>query len=241
MPVISLGLGLWQIQRLKWKTDLIAEYESRLVLPPLPMPPLVNPDVVKDFQYRRVTATGKFRHDLEMLIGPRSLEGEDGYQVVTPLERENGSTLLVNRGWIAKKVAEKTKRIEGLPLDEVTVEGILRIPAGRHTFSPDNEVDKGLFFYVDLDQMAAKSGAQPVMIEQFFEYADSDVLASWQELVRLGIPIGRDMKVNIRNNHGQYIVTWFGVSLVTAIMLVVLRRRPASEGMLKQRHMRRYM
>jgi len=46
-----------------------------------------------------------------MLIQPRIHKGQTGYQVVAPLERAEGTKVLVNRGWIAKE-----KRLcRGLP------------------------------------------------------------------------------------------------------------------------------
>lgn len=69
-----------------------------------------------------------------------------------------------------------------------------------------------------------------------------------------GIPIGRAAEVNLRNNHSQYIFTWYvlpvlarltpalvfrlvahkdryGLSLATSIMLwMIIRKRPSSEG-----------
>ncbi|KLU83254.1 hypothetical protein MAPG_02319, partial [Magnaporthiopsis poae ATCC 64411] len=88
IPITALALGTWQVYRLKWKTDLIAKCEDRLVRPPLPLPPRVDPAAVEDFDYRRVYATGRFRHDQEMLIGPRVKDGEQGFMVVTPFEME---------------------------------------------------------------------------------------------------------------------------------------------------------
>ncbi len=60
-------------------------------------------------------------------------DGESGYTVVTPLEREGGAeagtTVLVNRGWIAKEKANQRRRHpDGLPRGEVRVEGMLRKP-----------------------------------------------------------------------------------------------------------------
>jgi cytochrome oxidase assembly protein ShyY1 len=47
-------------------------------------------DVLKDYLYRRVKTSGKFRHDEELYLGPRTYDGKLGYYVVTPLDRENG-------------------------------------------------------------------------------------------------------------------------------------------------------
>ena len=160
-------MGSWQVQRLKWKTELIAKCEDRLVRDPLPLPPRIDHDAIADFDYRRVYATGRFRHDKEMLIGPRVHDGEQGYMVVTPLEREGGegTTVLVNRGWIPKRSQRQRDRPGGLPEGEVRVEGLLREPWKKNMFTPENRPDKGEFYFPDVHQMAQLTGSQPVWIE----------------------------------------------------------------------------
>lgn len=224
IPIISFVLGTWQVQRLDWKTKLIAKYEDRLVKPPLPLPPKIDPEAVPEFDYRRVYATGHFRHDQEMLIGPRMREGQDGFLVVTPLERDHGqSTVLINRGWISKKLHEKKDRPLGLPQGEVTVEGLLREPWKKNMFTPDNKPEEGIFHFPDVKQMAELTGSQPIWIEQTMV---PDLVESYDREAK-GIPIGRAAEVNLRNNHTQYIFTWYGLSLATSIMLwSIIRKRP---------------
>ena len=102
-----------------------------------------------------------------MLIGPRIREGNDGYLVVTPLERDGqGSTILVNRGWIPKKRKRQADRREGLPMGEVRVEGLLREPWKKNMFTPDNKPELGEFYFPDVQQMARLTGSQPVWIEE---------------------------------------------------------------------------
>lgn len=172
IPVTAFVLGSWQVQRLGWKTELIAKFEDRLVRPPLPLPPRIDPDAIHDFDFRRVVAKGRFRHDQEMLIGPRMRDGDDGYMVVTPLEREGedsgrgSTTVLVNRGWVSKKMRRQQDRgPEALPTGEVVVEGLLREPWKKNMFTPDNRPDKGEFYFPDVRQMAELTGSQPVWIE----------------------------------------------------------------------------
>lgn len=38
VPIFTLGLGTWQLQRLQWKVNLIDELEEKLQLPPLSLP-----------------------------------------------------------------------------------------------------------------------------------------------------------------------------------------------------------
>ena len=167
IPITAFALGTWQIFRLEWKSKMIATFEDRLIRAPLPLPPHIDPSAIKEFDYRRVYATGRFRHDQEMLIGPRMHDGNNGYLVITPLEREGeGSTVLVNRGWIAKTLEQQAKRREGLPRGVVTVQGLLREPWKKNLFTPENKPEKKEFYFPDVQQMAALTGSQAVWIEE---------------------------------------------------------------------------
>ncbi|KAJ6111701.1 hypothetical protein N7523_007762 [Penicillium sp. IBT 18751x] len=237
IPIIAFGLGTWQVQRLDRKTKMIAKFEDRLTRPPLPLPPRIDPEAISEFDYRRVYATGTLRHDKEMLVGPRMNEGEDGYLVVTPLEREGQSTVLVNRGWISRKLANQKDRPEGIKNEVVTVEGLLREPWKKNMFTPDNKPEEGKFYFPDIQQMADLSGSQPVWIE---ETMVPDLVESYNREAK-GIPIGRAAEVNLRNNHAQYIFTWYGLSLATSIMLwMVVRKKPSSEAMRRVRQNRNW-
>jgi surfeit locus 1 family protein len=149
-----------------------------------------------------------------MLIGPRIHEGENGYLVVTPLERKNGSTILVCRGWIARKFKDKESRPEGLPTGEITVEGLLREPFKKNMFTPDNNPGIDEWYFPDVAQMARLTGAQPVWVE---ETLVGDFLEEQRREAK-GIPIGRSPEVHLRNNHAQYIFTWY-VSLFQTFTL----------------------
>lgn len=62
-----------------------------------------------------------------MLVGPRSRgDGVSGYFLVTPLEREDGSRVLVKRGWVSREKRDKATRSAGLEEETVKVEGLLR-------------------------------------------------------------------------------------------------------------------
>ncbi|KAI5364622.1 hypothetical protein Slin15195_G041610 [Septoria linicola] len=228
IPVTAFVLGCWQVQRLTWKTDLIARFEDRLIRDPLPLPPRIDPDAIKDFDYRRVYARGKFDHSREMLIGPRLLDGEDGYLVITPLVREDegeGSTILVCRGWVPKDKAHQSRRLneEALPKGEVFVQGLLREPWKKNMFTPDNAPESGIWHFPDVKEMAEWSNSQAVWIE---ETMNSDLLETYRRQEK-GIPIGRPAEVNLRNNHTQYIFTWYSLSLATSIMMwMVIKKRP---------------
>ncbi|KAI9848526.1 MAG: surf-like protein [Sclerophora amabilis] len=226
IPITAFALGTWQVQRLDWKTKMIAKFEDRLIREPLPLPSQVDPSAVAEFDYRRIYATGRFRHDQELLIGPRIHDGTNGYLVVTPLERDGeGSTVLVNRGWISKNLKRQVDRIDSLPRGEVTVEGLLREPWKKNMFTPNNSPETGEFYFPDVRQMAALTGSQPIWIE---ETMVPDLLQAYDREAK-GVPIGRPAEVNLRNNHSQYIFTWYALSAATAIMLWMVVKKPPGD------------
>jgi SURF1 family len=101
MPITSFALGTWQVYRLKWKKSLIERYSENLRQPPIILPKDVGFEctlkktdfrdhTADELDHRTVLVRGRFRHDQEMLVGPRTRDGELGYHVVTPIERDNG-------------------------------------------------------------------------------------------------------------------------------------------------------
>lgn len=105
-----------------------------------------------------------------MLLGPRVRDGTHGYHVITPLVRTDGSTVLVDRGFISKDYADRYARDEG---GEVQVLGMLRTSHTRNSFTPDNQPGEGEWYWADIDSMAEfaggeAAGVQPVFIEQIF-------------------------------------------------------------------------
>ncbi|MCJ1427427.1 surf-like protein [Sticta canariensis] len=228
IPITAFALGTWQVLRLGWKTDLIARFEDRLIRKPLPLPPRIDPSAIKDFDYRRVYTTGRLRHDQEMLIGPRIRDGSNGYLVVTPLERDdNASTVLVNRGWIPKRLQNQADRKESLLQGHVMVEGLLREPWRKNIFTPANKPEKGEFYFPDVEQMAKFTGSEPVWIEETME---PDLLKAYDREAK-GIPIGRPAEVNLRNNHTQYIFTCLNApSLTTYSQMAVFEDDEAAPG-----------
>src|SRR3546814_2463021 len=92
-----LARGTWQVERLHWKEDRIDKLHARSTAPAVALPATVaDPEVL---EYRHVTVTGRFLNDQEMHLVNRSLNGNPGLHVVTPLVRADGAgAVLVDRG-----------------------------------------------------------------------------------------------------------------------------------------------
>ncbi|KAK3832893.1 MAG: putative COX1 assembly protein Shy1 [Linnemannia elongata] len=224
-PIITFGLGTWQVQRLRWKVELIENLEDRMSLEAIPLPRKVNLSAVEDFEYRKVKVTGTFRHDQEILLGPRTRgDGQPGYFLITPFERTNGSKILVRRGWVPRDKKDQSTRLDGLPEGEVTLEGLLRSGEQKaSSFVPENSPEKNEWYSLDLEAMAKQSDSQPVVVEMIL---DTPAHLIKSELIDKDIPVGRSPVVELRNHHKEYIVTWYSLCVATTAMLYILMRRP---------------
>ncbi|KAL1697593.1 SURF1 family-domain-containing protein [Schizophyllum commune] len=217
-PVFTFALGSWQLKRLKWKIDLIDELTEKLQLDPLPLPRQVNISVLPEFTWRKVKAKGKWDHAHTMLLGPKVFEGENGYQVITPLMRQDGSTVLVDRGFVPKELGDSGTFDK--PEGEVEVVGLIRLSQPRNTFTPDNDPKEKFWYWRDLDAMAEYAGGkeanvQPVFFEEIFDGHTGQIM----ERLDKGIPVGRPATVNLRNSHLSYVLTWWGLSAISSVML----------------------
>jgi surfeit locus 1 family protein len=170
IPLIAFGLGVWQIYRLDYKSQLIARLSDQLTAAPLDLPPKVDIDTIPEFDHRRIIVTGHFQHEQEMLVGPRMREGEQGYIIVTPLQRPDGRKILVSRGWISKQMKEQrdrdNSRGEALPKGEIQVLGMLRAPINKNMFTPENKPGRNEWYFLDVKEMAKWVGAEEVWVEE---------------------------------------------------------------------------
>ncbi|MBI1214181.1 MAG: hypothetical protein GC185_00005, partial [Alphaproteobacteria bacterium] len=124
MFAILVSLGVWQVHRLAWKTQLLASIARDMAQKPLPLPE--NPDP-KALDYHRVTMTGRFLYAHEYLVKPRVMDGVDGFDMIVPFKRVSGGVVFVDRGWASDAVMREAARalvamgIDSRALAEVTV------------------------------------------------------------------------------------------------------------------------
>lgn len=207
---VLVGLGLWQMERLAWKEALIAQVEARVHEAPVALPPEADwpkIDFAND-EYRRVTAHGRFRHDLEVQVyalvdrEPDGFGGP-GYWVVTPLALADGSFVLVNRGFVPLDRKDPATRGEGQVDDPVTVIGLLRLPEEGGLFMPANDPAKDSWYVRDPDEIASAKGL--VRVAPFLIDADATPNPG-------GLPRGGLTRLAFPNRHLEYALTWFGLA-----------------------------
>ena len=197
-------LGSWQLQRLQWKNQLIDQFEARTAAPAV-SPPLGN-SLTADSEFTRLALVGEFRHDQEIYLTGRTYEGNAGFHVVTPFLLADGRTILINRGWVAESYRDRSTREFSIVAGQVTVDAILRLPASKGYFVPENDPDAGFWFTLVPSQIVEYVGIPAPVITSYY----ADALRT-SEVVTL--PIGAKTELNLRNAHLSYAITWYGIAL----------------------------
>ena len=229
IPAASFGLGTWQVRRLEWKRGLIKELEARVHCDAVPLPnDILSPGKLKEMEYKRVIVQGKFDHRKEIILGPRSKNElgikssglisrpNSGFQIVTPFVLDSGQRILINRGWVSKDERNSNKRQEGQVEDFIKITGLVRIGEKRPQFSPKVQQGSLNWHYCDVDSFSQLLDTSPILL-------DADSASSIP-----GGPIGGQTRVNLRNEHMQYIITWYSLCAATLVLYYQFRKQPAA-------------
>ncbi|XP_003380105.1 SurF1 family protein [Trichinella spiralis] len=230
-PVGFFGLGLWQVNRRKWKKQLLRELRERYCAPPVELPD----DLAKlnDMEFCRIKVCGQFLHNEEFYIPNRLRRDEAaldtkshflvdvhspvGVHVVTPFLVEGKGCgcsffatcdltyrILINRGWVPNELKDPKRRQRGQIEGRVEVTGVNRLHEKKPPFVFESIPYRDEYFYRDVVTMAKFHNTLPIYIE-----ADSSSNVP-------GGPIGGQTNVKVSDNHTTYIITWWSLSALTA-------------------------
>jgi surfeit locus 1 family protein len=213
-----LKLGLWQWHRgegrqAEW--DKFAAGAGQVV-------PLGARGIDSVPRFQRIDVAGRFDADHQFLLDNRSYQGHAGFEVLTPLQRPDGRTLIVDRGWVPfSGIREHLPAVAFQPHEAVTVVGrVADLPSaglasGRAPPADGNSWPKVTAF-PSMAQLSAALGkpveAHLVLLDP---KQDDGYVRDWQ-------PPGMDPM-----RHWSYAVQWWSFAVVLLVIWVVMStRRP---------------
>jgi cytochrome oxidase assembly protein ShyY1 len=79
-----------------------------------------------DDQWQRVTATGRYLPDAQVLARLRVVDGEPAFEVLVPFAVDGGPTVLVDRGYVRPEQGSRVPVIRPAPTETVTIAARLR-------------------------------------------------------------------------------------------------------------------
>jgi surfeit locus 1 family protein len=204
-----VSLGAWQLKRLDWKQGLIAKIEARAEAPPLALAEAIaRADAGEDMEYAPVLVRGRVQPDLEArLFG--SYEGAAGIYLFAVVEPQNADQLVyVNLGFLPQSVLNASAEAPLYQaLGNLEITGLFRyreeLSPPASWFQSAEQSSDGLWFVRDPLRFAkaAQIEASPYYIDSFARDG-----APW--------PKGGTTRLDFRNNHLDYALTWFGLAIV---------------------------
>ncbi len=206
--LIAIALGFWQRERAHQKAALEArllQYQNAA-----PVQVTAAPQSARDIAYHRVQARGRWLPEYVVYLDNRSYHDQPGFYVLMALALDHGSSYVwVNRGWLPRHVAQRTKIFPyQTPAGEIEIEGVARPDAGRAfelgtgSSAPHLRIRQNL----DIAAYQKETGLplQPFVIWQTGDTGDG-LIRDWPPVT-----------AGIARNLG-YMVQWWGIAAAIAL------------------------
>ncbi len=214
-----VALGAWQLRRLderrtlngrilRQRASTVERIGSASSAPAVP--------------YRRVAADGRYDPEHEVIVFGRTLDGEPGHEVVTPLVLGDGTAVLVARGWVPFEMQTVPVPVAAPVTEEVEVRGSLVPDEGDGSTVPSAD---GVVRALDVEGIASTLPYPvfPLAIQ----------LARQVPPQRGSLPVPIPLPELSEGPHLSYAIQWFsfaGIALVGGAILIRRDRRPPTAG-----------
>ncbi|BBX96954.1 SURF1 family cytochrome oxidase biogenesis protein [Mycobacterium lacus] len=121
-------LAPWQLGKNTRTSRENHQIEYSLNTPPVSLKTLLpqQDSTARDAQWRRVTATGHYLADVQVLARLRVVEGDPAFEVLAPFVVDGGPTVLVDRGYVRPERGSHVPPIPRPPEQTVTITARLR-------------------------------------------------------------------------------------------------------------------
>ena len=209
ISILTFILGSWQLFRLNWKNDLMDNINNSII----------NPDLFSNNnKYNNLVSVKLDKNytifDKPIFIESKTFKGKPGYHLILPLKYNNEIFSVINFGWFKDKDFDQVKNIikKYLAVNNAKVY-IREFNSDKPFFTPENNLLNNTWYSVNKDDF-----------NQFYKYE----FPSKYYFVLLDDRITKysfNPLVFLRNNHLNYSITWFLLSLSSVIMLLIIRKK----------------
>lgn len=206
---LTFTLGCWQLYRLNWKNDLIQNIETSIQ----------NPDFFSDEinNYNELTAVkldDKYKIiNKPIFIESKTFQNKVGFHAIIPLTYQGKIFSILNLGWVPNKDNNYTENIVNQFNNKKEVNVYIRyLNSKKPIFVPENNLSSNVWFSVNQKDIE-KHFSNVFITPYYFVLLDSE------------IKLDVNPVANLRNNHLNYSITWFLLSLSSIVMLLIIRRK----------------
>lgn len=200
---VLVALGVWQMQRLDWKTAKLAEIAAKISAQPVALPATVT---AQNDIYLPVSVEGHLLEPEAFVITGLAQAGP-GYRVISAFEvAGSGRKIMVDLGFVAE-----ADRMFQRPETPMKVTGNLNWPAEKDSYTPEPDLLRHFWFARDVERMANVLGTEQVLL----------VAKTIDPAIPAISPLPVDTS-SVPNDHLTYAITWFSLAVVWLGMTVLL-------------------
>lgn len=154
---LCIRLGIWQLDRLEQRRAFNAHVEAQWAAPAVNLNQ-ERPQDLTQMEYRAVQARGNYDFDHQVALRNQYWQDRYGFHLLTPLVLEDGTAVLVDRGWIPGETSEDPAAWEQYDQPaEAEIAGILRLGGESPDVGGVPDEESGALLYwnnVNLDRIA---------------------------------------------------------------------------------------
>ena len=214
LSALFAGLGRWQIDRMYQKKEIIAQYQQRQAAPAIDKLPPATADL-EEWRYRQVQLDGRLLAERQFLLDNQISGGRVGFNVLTPMALEDGSTVLVDRGWVAMGARREDLPDVRLTTDPETITGTIYVPFGEPFALGSATIGEvgwpRIVQYLDFKALGDLLGTSLLpMVVRLSPQQAGGYKREWS-LIAMSA-----------DKHLAYAVQWFALAAVPVILLLVL-------------------
>ena len=218
---ILISLGSWQYKRLQWKTDLIVQIDAAAEAAPLTRLSEIDTLLAgeKPVDFRRISLAGEFVKPNVNNGDPFHLMMSNGKSMMWRMFQsfKNGDdyVFVAAKEFADREKATPPKAVAG----EYTLNGYVRLvrPSSRFMPASNAAINEWHVFNADpatLDWSNVVTGAN-MPVTYYIDWVVGVTQADQ-------LPI---KKPELRNNHLDYMLTWYSFALILFVIYLILHRR----------------
>ena len=216
LAYVMFSLGQWQLSRAQYKDNLqnkIVERQNKQAVSYNHLPV-----EAEERQFLPVILEGKYDSERSILLDNRVIDGVVGYDIFTPFIMNNGTAILVNRGFIPLGSSRQDIPQFSTPQGQLIVKGLLEKTPAKAAFQSDefNQVKQwpGVVQFVDNAALELKLGYQLMDEIMRLDKNEAGGFKHYQPVINL----------DSAKNQG-YAFQWFAMMAALLILYIVVNTK----------------
>ncbi len=208
---LLIALGIWQLQRLKWKEGILAQIHTAEISAPIPLPAHPN-------RFQKVTISGAWVPGKAVLYSDEVHDSPTGPirggQLIMPFQEAAGPVILVDLGWVPGKKPTPA----AVPTGAVSLVGYINQSDTPGLFAGADDPADGQYYTLNTARIGADMGFSSVAPFALVQMGPMPPPGSYLPQPAQNLP-------RPPNNHYQYALTWFGFAIVLVFEFIFFARK----------------